>query len=296
MEPSTYDFRVGDIRCTALSDGTFTYGPPIFPPPAGMFFANAPLPGLTDALAAHGIEAECWESLTTCYTCLLVQSGGRVVLVDTGAGALGPDTGKLLDSLGLAGIGPEHVERVILTHGHPDHLGGNTDAHGELVFPNARWVVAQPEWDFWTGVAAEREVPEHSRDILVGTARRNLSPLQDRVDLVSGEKEIVPGVYVIPAPGHTPGHLAVRVSSASEDLLCVADLVLHPVHVQEPEWIAVVDMLPDRLVETRRQILGAASANKSLVMAFHFPFPGLGRVIPSGAAWRWEAVLRDSGT
>ncbi len=295
MEPSTYHFRVGDIECAALSDGTFTYGPPMFPPPADMFFANAPRPRLSDALAAHGTEVEHWESLTTCYTCLLVQSGGRVVLVDTGAGALGPDTGNLLESLGLAGIKPDQVEQVILTHGHPDHLGGNTNALGDLVFPYARWVIARAEWDFWTGGAAEREVPEHSRDILVDTARRNLSPLQNRVDLVSGEKEIVPGVRVTPAPGHTPGHLAVRIDSAGEDLLCVADLVLHPVHVEEPEWVAVVDMLPDQLVETRRQLLDVASTNKSLVMAFHFPFPGLGHVTPSGAAWRWEAVLPEIG-
>jgi glyoxylase-like metal-dependent hydrolase (beta-lactamase superfamily II) len=126
--------------------------------------------------------------------------------------------------------------------------------------------------------------------VLLGTAQRNLSAVRERISLVAGEVEIVPGVSILPAPGHTPGHAAVSISSAGEELLCLVDLVLHPVHIQEPEWFAVFDMLPDQLVAARHALLGRAAQGRSLVMAFHFPFPGLGRVSPSGVSWQWEPL------
>jgi glyoxylase-like metal-dependent hydrolase (beta-lactamase superfamily II) len=220
----------------------------------------------------------------------LVNTGEHRVLIDTGAGALGADTGRLLGSLQSAGVDPGDIDYVILTHGHPDHLGGNVDAQGNVVFPQAQWIMSKIEWDFWMGGEAERVLPEHGRDVLLGTAQRNLSAIRGRISLVAGEAEIVPGVRILPAPGHTPGHVAVAVSSAGEELLCLVDLVLHPIHLQEPEWSAAVDMLPDRLVATRHAFLGRAAAENCLVMAFHFPFPGLGRASSLGVGWQWEPL------
>ena len=137
---------------------------------------------------------------------------------------------------------------------------------------------------------AEAVLPEHSKAVLLGSAQRNLQPIKERLTLVSGEEEIQPGIRVVPAPGHTPGHMAVRVTSSQEQLLCISDLALHPLHLEEPGWVAAVDMLPDQLVTQRRALFAMVTAARCRVMAFHFPFPGLGRVSAKGASWRWEAV------
>ena len=288
MNASTYQFKVGDFDCAAISDGTFTYAPPLFPPPADFLFANAPRERLAQALAEHGLELEQWEAWPSPYSCLLVNTGSSRLLIDTGADGLGPNTGSLFRSLESVGVNPEQIDLVILTHGHPDHLGGNTDDKGNLLFPKARWLMSTTEWDFWMKGQAEQILPEHSRVILLGFTHRNLSAIEERISLVPGEKEIQPGIRILPAPGHTPGHIVVAISSSREELLCVSDLVLHPIHLEEPGWFAAVDMLPDQLVAARRMLLAKAAAEKSLVMAFHFPFPGLGHVLPKGAGWQWQ--------
>ena len=99
--------------------------------------------------------------------------------------------------------------------------------------------------------------------------------------------ETVPGIRAVTAPGHTPGHMALEISSEGEQLLCIADLVLHPIHLEQPEWYAVVDFIPEQVVATRRRLLDWAAGRKALVLAFHFPFPGLGHVIQKGEGWKW---------
>jgi glyoxylase-like metal-dependent hydrolase (beta-lactamase superfamily II) len=289
VDATTYDFRVGMFACTAISDGTFTYAPPMFPPPPQLLFADAPQERVAVALSAHAVRVEEWREWISDYICLLVDTGDGRVLIDTGAGSLGPDTGNLLQGLTSAGVDPAEIDLVVLTHGHPDHLGGNTDTGGSVVFPNARWVMAKAEWEFWMEGQAEAVLPDHSKEVLLGFARRNLAPLGQRLSLVDGEEEVWLGIRVVPAPGHTPGHIAVRVSSAGEQLLCIADLALHPLHLEEPGWIAGVDMLPEQLVAQRRALFGMAASEKCRVMAFHLPFPGLGHISAKGAAWQWEA-------
>jgi glyoxylase-like metal-dependent hydrolase (beta-lactamase superfamily II) len=289
MNAGTYQFKVGDFDCTALSDGSFTYAPPMFPPPADFLFGNAPKDRLAQLLAAHGSDMEKWAEWTSAYTCLLVESGDTRMLIDTGAGGLGPNTGRLLENLASAGVDPRQIDLVVLTHGHPDHLGGNTDANGNVLFPNARWLMSKVEWEFWMEGQAEAVLPEHSKAVLLGSAQRNLQPIKERLSLVTGGQEIRPGIRLLPAPGHTPGHMAVRVESSQEELLCISDLVLHPLQIEEPGWVAAVDMLPDQLVAQRQALLPTVTRDDCRVMAFHFPFPGLGRVSPEGDGWRWEA-------
>jgi glyoxylase-like metal-dependent hydrolase (beta-lactamase superfamily II) len=108
--------------------------------------------------------------------------------------------------------------------------------------------------------------------------------------LPDDEKEIVPGVYAIPAPGHTPGHLALVVSSSKAHLLHVADAVLHPMNLEYPAWRNVFDLNEDGAATTRQRLLDRAAADDAAVVAYHFPFPGLGRVRNNGTDWRWEAA------
>ncbi len=290
MNTEIYRFKVGNFECTAVSDGSHTYAPPAFPPPATFLFANAPKERLEQVLREHNLHPEQWVEWTSPYISLLVNAGKHRVLVDTGAGGLAPSTGRLLQNLRAENITPDDIDTVILTHGHPDHIGGNTDAQGKPTFPKARYVMWKDEWDFWTSEEAESKLDEHVREVLLGFARKNLPPIQGKVDLLDREKEIVPGIRAVAAPGHTPGHMALEISSEGEQMLCISDAALHPIHLEQPEWYAAFDFAPDQAVATRRRILHMAANQKALMLAFHFPFPGLGRIDQKGDGWQWQPM------
>ncbi len=290
MNADIYQFELGNFHCVAVSDGTHTYTPPTFPPPAIFLFANAPKERLEPVLLEHNLRPEQWLEWTSPYICLVINTGKYRVLVDTGADGLGPNTGKLLQNLQAAGIAREDIDTVILTHGHPDHIGGNTDGEGKLTFPDARYVMWKSEWDFWTSGQAETKLDEHVRERQLKFARKNLPPIQGRLELVDREIEIASGIRALAAPGHTPGHMALTISSRGEQLLCISDVVLHPIHLEHPEWCAGTDFSPSQVVATRRRLLSIAAARNALVLVFHFPFPGLGHVSQSGDAWQWQPI------
>jgi glyoxylase-like metal-dependent hydrolase (beta-lactamase superfamily II) len=288
MNNDTYCFMIGSYECLIVSDGTLTYAPPMFPPPASFLFTNAPKTMLIKALGAYGLHTDTWMSWVSPYLCIVINTGDHRVLIDTGAGALAPSTGKLLSSLRAEGIHADAIDTVILTHGHPDHLGGNT-RDGDVVFPNAQFVVSQIEWEFWTSTP-DLKADEHTQHLLVTTAENNLLPLADCITCIRHEEEVVPGIRVIPASGHTPGHMVVEVSSDNDRLLCISDAVLHPIHVEHPDWHAVVDILPEHVLTTRQQLFKRVVENDALVLAFHFPFPGLGHIIESDKGWKWHPL------
>jgi len=286
MNNEVYRFNVGDFECLTISDGTFTYAPPLIPRPAAFLFANAPKELLDQALRNHGIQPEQWREFATPFTCVMVNTGKHKVLVDTGADGLTPTTGRLLLNLQAVGIRTSDIDTVILTHGHEDHVGGNTDAQGKPTFPKARYVMWKEEWTFWTSEQAEKL---YEKSELADT-RKKLLPIQHQLDLLDHEAETVPGISAIAAPGHTFGHIAVAISSNAEQLLCVSDAFLHPIHIEHPEWYAAHEVAPEQLIKTRHYLLNRAATDKALMMVFHFPFPGLGRVVEKGIGWQWQPI------
>ncbi len=274
--PEIYRFAVGDFSCLAISDGCFSY------PPASLF-ANAPADALERELERVGITT---PVVTTPYTFLLVDTRGQRVLVDLGAGSLSSTTGRLAANLADAGYGSYDVDCVVITHAHPDHVGGALDVTGGLRFPAARYFVWRREWEYWFSPEASRVAWEHID--FAGVARRNLSAMREHVTLVDSEEEIVPGVTMLAAEGHTPGHVVICFRSAGEKLMYAADTVVSPLHLEHPDWLPVFDMAPDRAAASKRRVFDMAADEDWLVMAQHFPpFPSLGYVVKTGAGWAW---------
>jgi len=290
MSTDRYRFKVGSFECIAVSDGTHTYAPPTFPPPATFLFNNAPRERLEQVLREHDIQPEQWVAWVSPYICLVIDTGKHLVLVDTGSGGLDQNNGKLLQNLLVEGIKPEDIDTVIITHCHPDHIGGNTDGESRSVFPDARFYMWKGEWDFWTSEQAEIMLDEHVKEVLLMYTRKNLPPIERQLNFVDIDMEIVSGIRAVEAQGHTPGHMALSVSSGDDQLLVVSDVVLHPIHVEQPGWCASVDFCHEEVVATRRRLLSRAADEKALVLAFHFPFPGLGHVVQKGENWQWQPI------
>jgi glyoxylase-like metal-dependent hydrolase (beta-lactamase superfamily II) len=287
MGAASYRFTVGDIECIAVADGTVQYT-------ADDLFVNAPKDKAEQVVREHELRP---EEIPLSYTALVINTGRQRVLVDTGLGAgVAPGAGRLLDNLRAEGIGPENIDTVILTHGHPDHIGGNTDAEGKLAFPDARYVMWKGEWDFWTSESSLGKLeagqlygPELGG--MMGTfARNSLSPLQSQIDVIEREAEIVAGVHAIPAPGHTPGHMALLLSSGEEQAFHLVDTVVHPIHLERPEWYAVYDLEPEQAASTRRKLLDRVAAEGAPLLSYHFPFPSVGHLSRKDKGWEWEPI------
>jgi glyoxylase-like metal-dependent hydrolase (beta-lactamase superfamily II) len=148
------------------------------------------------------------------------------------------------------------------------------------------------EWDFWTAEKIDlsgMNIPAEMKALLIDSARKSLPPIKGQIELLERETEIVPGVHAVSAPGHTPGQMALIVSSGRTQLFAMADVVLHPIHLEQPGWQTVFDFDQDSAARTRRALLDRAAAEQAKVMAYHFPFPSLGHVVSRGhGAWHWE--------
>lgn len=266
----THSFTVGRFHCTAIQDGGMvrpaSYLAGLFSVPADTFETELLARGFDPATQPFSINI------------LLIDTGAHKVLVDTGEAK-----GGLLDGLRAINVLPETIDTVILTHGHRDHIGGIVDADGQFIYPNARYFMWGSEWTHWLNVA---QTTEEADDPL----RRNLLPIQDRVTLLDAEREIVPGVCAVHAPGHTIGHVALLLESDGERLLHLVDAAHQPIQVSIPDWSPRFDMQPDMARATRRALFERAARDRLMVMAYHFGFPGLGRVVEQAGELRWQTL------
>lgn len=270
---ATYTFELGDFQCAMIQDGGAVGAVDRI---AGMF-PDVPRETFESVLLEHGFDL---DALPFSLNVLLVYTGTHRVLVDTGEGT---DTSQLLNGFLALGIEPDDVDTIILTHGHRDHVKGIVDSDGKLIYPNARYFMWKAEWEHWLDVARQSGDPGHY-------IRRHLLPIQDRMTLIETEAEIVPGIRAVHAPGHTVGHMALLLESNGERLLHIVDAAHHPIQITLTDWCPRFDTQPDLSRQTRRALVERAAWKKLLVAAYHFGFPGLGRVVERDGQYVWQAA------
>lgn len=272
-------FNLGAMRVTVIDDARFTF-------PAPAFAANQPQGTIGPFLDRFGLPSD-FASLHMQVT--LIESGENKILLDTGMGDITfpenpADNGRLAAGLATIGVTPADITAVILSHGHPDHIG-SCSSNGAPVFKNATYFMPPNELEFWTQKpGSEQSFP----NFMLGVGNAQLEPVRELIKPYGDGDEVVPGVTAIAAPGHTMGHHAFLLHSGDSKLLHLMDSAVHYlVGPEEPDWALAVEMDQAAAAATRRRLFKQAAEEKLLVAGYHFPFPGIGRIVEQGSAWRY---------
>lgn len=280
-----YRFRVGeDISATVLSDGLIG-GPP------RVYASDVPEAELEAVLRQAFLPT---DRLTLNLNTLLIETQGRRMLLEAGAGeTMGPQGGRVFANLAAIGLRPEDIDVVVVSHTHPDHVGNLRTADGGRAFPRATIFAPRADWDFFVSNDPDLSympVPEEFRRNFAAAIKRSVEPVTRGIDLYEAGAEIVPGLTTLPAVGHTPGMANFLVHSGSDQLLLTADLAYHPVVNVDRPWLPGPDRDKDTALASRRRIFDMATADRLLVLGFHYPFPGLGRMLKTDAGYAWVPI------
>jgi glyoxylase-like metal-dependent hydrolase (beta-lactamase superfamily II) len=288
LRPTLYRYKLGSFEMMNVLDS--------FAVRDGLasVHAGGAGPGEVEALAkSNNIDPNRFEHP---FVPALVNTGRQVVLFDAGNGSLARDTealrgrvpdGHLAERLAHAGYKPEDIDIICITHCHPDHIGGLVSG-GKVVFPNARYVIAAAEFDYWKkgeNISEARKPTKMQFDRIV-------APLADKMTFIKPGDEIVPGIRAVDASGHSAGMTAFHIESEGKSVLMWGDTCLHYVcGVQRPDWTIGFDDDPQKAVATRKRILAMTAAEKMFVVGFHMPFPSLGWIdTAADGRHRWVAA------
>lgn len=276
--PYWHRFVLGAAEVTVVSDGPLPLGDP-----SGTF-TGVPKEEVKKMLSDNFLSP---DNVVLEQNSPIVNMGDRLILFDTGMGtsqAFGPTTGRQQKSMKEAGIKPEDIDAVVLSHAHIDHIGGIVDADNKPLFPNAQYYIAQSDLDFWTD---EGKMGSPLKDFVVH-ARKNLLPVRDRIVFFKDGQEFLPGVQAIAAPGHTVGHTIFMVSSGGKSFAFLGDLSHHAVLLLErPRMEFSYDTDPKQAAASRVKLLETLAVNRTPVMSYHFAWPGYGHVAKAGEGYHY---------
>ena len=287
LQPAINRFKFGDFEITNILDSKVIRDK-LHPGIGG----DQPASAVEELARANSIDA---SRFLHPFIPTIVNTGRELVLFDTGNGSLRDEyeqlrgrmpEGRLVQHMRQAGYDAEDVDVVVITHGHPDHIGGLTRG-GKPVFANARYVFGAAEFDFWKRGENVREARKFNREMFV----KICEPLADRATFIKPGGEVAPGIHAVDAAGHSPGMMAYHVESNGRRLLIWADTCTHYVmSIQRPEWQVEVDDDKAMAAATRNRILDMVATDKLFVAGFHMPFPGVGFIERSSAGYRWVPV------
>ncbi|MCR9114891.1 MAG: MBL fold metallo-hydrolase [Rhodobacteraceae bacterium] len=280
--PGWFRFSVGDARVTVVSDGYFSL-------PTSGLGVNADPAEVQALLKRNFLSPEMGYSHTNH---LYIETGDARVLVDVGSGNRFFETvGQLMGNLEAAGIDPFEITHVVITHAHPDHIWGIRDDFDEALIPDAEYIMGEAEHAHWTQDGlVDRVAPEDQQFVLGAVNSIGVDGVE--WTLVGDGYEVVPGVTLIDTPGHTPGHMSVRVDSADASLIATGDAMTHAyTNFAHPDWYNGFDADGEQTVATRKRLLDMAAADRIAILGYHFPFPGVGHVQQDGDAYRFVPAL-----
>lgn len=277
--------RVGSAEVTALLDGFLDVAPGLM--------SSYDEEAAAQSLARYGQKMQP-DGLRIPVNGYLINTGDQLTLIDTGTSNLfGPTLGSLGANLAAAGVRPEDIDRVVLTHMHVDHVGGLITAEGAAAFPNAELVVTEDEWNFWYDDAIRTAAGEGAASFFQA-ARMTTTPYKDRLQLVQGGTDLGGGLETMAMPGHTPGHMGLTLSSGDDTLLFWGDIInMTGLQFTYPEVTLAFDTDADQARATRAKVLDMTSQDGLMVTGAHLDFPGFGLVLRDGDAFRFQAATWD---
>lgn len=273
--------NLGEIRLDVVSDGSLTL-------PPGFIFDPMPQDALAPILQKYGITGDTLEP--PCNVTLMRQ-GDRTVLFDVGSGSdFAPNAGVLMESLDTLGVTADDITDIVFTHGHPDHLWGVLDDFGDPLFTNARYMMGQDEWNYWTDPDTVDSIDASRTAFAVG-AQRRLEMIADQMTFFSDGEEILPGVAARATYGHTPGHMSMEVRGGSQSAMILGDCIgNHHVAFARPEWNSGSDQDQDRAAQTRVSLMDQLAHDKTRIIGFHLLGDGTGYVERSGDGYVFVAA------
>ncbi len=292
--PSFYRYKVGDIEVTVVSDGGVT-----FPLPDN-FVLNAKKDEVNAALDKAFLPR---DQVKIHFAPLVINTGGKLVVIDTGMGAAGNaatkgSAGLFAANMVAAGIDPKTVDMVVISHFHADHVNGLIGADGQPAFVNAEVLVPAVEWKYWMDDGEMSRAPAGRMQELFASNRKVFEAgLKKKVTPYEWGKEVAPGLLAVDTIGHTPGHTSYVLSSGSDKVFIQSDVTNHPdLFVKNPGWHAGFDQDGAQAETTRRKVYDMLVAEKLKVQGFHYPFPGVGHIEKDGGSYRlvpalWSATL-----
>jgi len=281
--PAAYRFKLGAFECTVVSDGPLKLG--TF---TAELFRGISQERIDQIVAANFLDK---NDFTVDQNALVVNTGSKLVLIDTGMGfrkIYGPRTGYLLANLRGAGIDPASIDMVALSHAHPDHVWGLVGEDGKPNFPNAQIHITETDLEYWTD-EAKLSVPALGH--YIGPIRDALLPWRDRLAFLKDGQEFIPGIQALSTPGHTVGHTSFVINSRDSAIVYTGDLAHQPLlQMENPRAEFARDTDPKQGVSSRLRVFDMAASRKIPILAYHFPWPGVGHVAKSGDVYRYVPI------